>query len=556
MKDTELKTLLEKFRNLPGENEWLEFKEARTSFTFDKLGQYFSALSNEANLKGQEYGWLIFGIRDSDKAIVGTEFRRNGTSLDRLKGEISSHTTSRIGFREIYELSLPEGRVLMFQIPKAVRGIPTDFKGFCYGREGDDTGALSQEKRDRIRNQNVESDWSAGICVSATISDLDEMAILKARENYKLKFPSKSDEVDTWSDEVFLNKAKITIKGAITRAAIILLGKEQSEHFVSPADVKIRWVLKDSKGNEIDWTVESCPFLLAVDRIYSRIRNVRYRYIKSDTLFPDEVDRYEPFTIREALNNCIAHQDYELRGRINVVEGEDYLVFTNLGEFIPESVEKVISDDAPEERYRNSFLANAMVSLNMVDTIGSGIRKMFNFQRQRFFPLPEYDLSNQRVKVTVIGKVLDIDFANVLARDPGLELYEIVLLDKVQKKKPLTKEEAAHLRKKNLIEGIKPNYYISARVAQRIEQKADYTRAKAFEKQKCFDYIVNLLEQHSEATRSNINDLLWDMLPNWMSDKQKKTRINHLLTELSSKQKIENIGTTRHSRWVLYNKNR
>ena len=358
MNSSELKTLLYQFRQLPAETEWLEFKEAKGgAFTFDKIGKYFSALSNEANLKGKECGWLIFGVRDSDKVIVGSNYRTDRRSLDKLKGEISEHTTSRIGFIEIYELNLAEGRVLMFQVPKAVRGIPTEWQGHAYGRDSDNTIALSTEKRERIRNQNIEVDWSAAICPNATIEDLDPEAIAKARANYKAKFDNKAAEVDSWSDAVFLNKAKVTIRGRITRTSIILLGKEESEHFVSPADVKIRWILKDSRGIEIDWKVESCPFLLAVDRVFGRIRNLRYRYIKEDTLFPDEVDRYEPYIIREALNNCIAHQDYALGGRINVIEGEDHLIFTNKGSFIPGSVEKVIREDSPEEVYRNKFLA-------------------------------------------------------------------------------------------------------------------------------------------------------------------------------------------------------
>lgn len=551
MDEKDLKAKLDEFLRLPAETEWVEFKTAATSFSVDNLGKYFSALSNEANLKHQEDGWLVFGVNDV-KSIVGTSYRKDRKSLDKLKGEIAEHTTSRIGFIEIHELILPNGRVLMFQIPKARRGVPTEWKGFCYGREGDSTIPLSEEKRDRIRNQVVQEDWSSVIVPGATISDLDTQAIQKARENYKLKFSNRAAEVDSWNDTTFLNKAKITIQGKITRTAIILLGNEESEHFVNPADIKIRWVLKDSRGNELDWTVESCPFLLAVEQIYSRIRNLKYRYLKQDTLFPDEVDRYEPFIIREAINNCIAHQDYSLGGRINVIEGEDYLIFTNLGNFIPGSVEKVIRDDAPEENYRNKFLVTAMVNLNMVDTIGSGIRKMFNFQRLRFFPLPEYDLSNSRVKVTVIGKVLDMDFASVLARDSDLSLEEIMMLDKVQKKKPLLASEIKHLRTKNLIEGKKPNYFISAKVAQRTGQKANYTKARAFDKSKYFELIVNCIKQHGFAERKDIDELLWDLLPAWMGHTQKKTKINHLLTELSTKDnRIVNTGSYAKSKWRL-----
>src|SRR5438105_3560323 len=89
-----------------------------------------------------------------------------------------------------------------------------------------------------------------------------------------------------------------------------------------------------------------------------------------------------------------------LNGHINVVEQDDALLFTNLGGFIPRSVEQVIDMDAPPDQYRNPFLAQAMVELNMIDTIGSGIRRVFATQRWRYFPLPDYDLSDpQRVKV-------------------------------------------------------------------------------------------------------------------------------------------------------------
>ncbi|MBI2471206.1 MAG: putative DNA binding domain-containing protein, partial [Planctomycetes bacterium] len=445
MTEEELIIKLNELRKLPVETEVFEFKEAKNNYDFNKLGKYFSALSNEANLKGRPHAWLIFGIKDKGRTIVGSQFRQNRKDLDSLKGELANKTTNRISFIEIYELHLPEGRIVMFQIPAAPKGIPVAFDGHYYGRDGEELSPLNLEEIERIRAQTALEDWSAAIVPDATIDDLDPAAIAKARENYKNKFPHQANDIDRWDVITFLNKAKVIIKGKITRTAITLLGKPESEHFISPAEAKIRWLLKDAKGNDKDYHIESCPLLLAVDKIYAKIRNLKYRYIKDGTLFPDEVDQYEPFVIREAINNCIAHQDYTKGGRINVVEMEDQLIFTNLGSFIPGSVEKVVKEDAPEEHYRNRFLATAMFNLKMVDTAGGGIRKMFNYQRERFFPMPEYDLSEDKVKVTVIGKVLDMDFARVLARNPSLFLEQIIMLDKVQKRKPLSDEEIKYL---------------------------------------------------------------------------------------------------------------
>jgi ATP-dependent DNA helicase RecG len=547
----ELIEILNKLRDLPSETEVFEFKEAKNNFDFTKLGKYFSALSNEANLKGTPHAWLIFGIKDKGRTIVGSHFRKERKDLDNLKGEIAAKITNRITFVEIYELPLKDGRVLMFQIPAAPRGIPVAFGGHYYGRDGEELSPLNLEEIERIRGQALTDDWSAVIVQDATIDDLDPAAIVKARKNFKEKFPNLASDVDVWDDLTFLNKAKLTIKGKITRAAIVLLGRAESEHFIGRAEAKIRWVLKDARGNDKDYHIESCPLLLAVDNIYSKIRNLKYRYLKEGTLFPDEVDQYEPFIIREAINNCIAHQDYTKGGRINVVEMDDQLVFTNLGSFIPGSVERVVREDAPEEHYRNKFLATAMFNLKMVDTAGGGIRKMFNYQRSRFFPMPEYDLANERVKLTIIGKVLDLDFARVLAKKRDLDLFDIIALDKVQKKKTLSDSEIKRLKGKRLIEGRKPNYHISFDVAEKVNMQAEYIKTRGLKDDHFKQLILEYLAKYKMASREDIDNLLMDILPGVLDENQRRNKIRNLVYAMSKKDKtIINQGTIRYPKWV------
>jgi ATP-dependent DNA helicase RecG len=547
----ELQHILTGLRNLSAENEIVEFKEAKSGYDFNKLCKYFSALSNEANLKGKPFAWLVFGVENKKHSIVGSQFRTNRKDLDSLKGEIANKTTNRITFIDIYELDEPDGRVVMLQIPAAPKGIPIACDGHYYGRDSEELSPLNLEEIERIRAQATAEDWSASIVQGASLDDLDDEAILLARKNYKNKFSEKAVEVDSWDDITFLNKARITIKGKITRTAIVLLGKEESEHFISPSEVKIRWLLKDANGNDKDYAIFSCPMILAVDKVYAKIRNLKYRYIKDGTLFPDEVNQYEPYSIREALNNCIAHQDYTKHGRINVVEMDDQLIFTNLGSFIPGSVEKVVKDDAPEEHYRNRFLATAMFNLKMVDTAGGGIRRIFNFQRERFFPMPDFDLSGGKVKVAISGRVLDLEYAKLLAQNKELTLEEIIMLDKVQKKRPLTEYEEKHLKTKQLIEGRKPNFYIGIKVAEKTGQKASYSKNKAFNKSYYLDLIEKAIREHNSMSRVDIDDLLWNKLPEWMTDKQKKVKVNNLLSELRRIQKIENQGTFKMPKWVL-----
>ncbi|MCT4083747.1 putative DNA binding domain-containing protein [Elizabethkingia anophelis] len=551
MTPKQLQVTLNNLRSLSAENEVVEFKEAKNTYDFNKLGKYFSALSNEANLCGKPNAWLIFGVQDKKHTIVGSQFRPNRKDLDSLKGELANKTTNRISFIEIYELQEPEGRVVMFKIPAAPKGIPVSFDGHYYARDGEELVPLNLEKIERIRAQATTEDWSIAIIPDAAFEDLDQDAIDLARKNYKSKFPEKAAEVDTWDDVKFLNKAKVTIKGKITRTALILLGKDESEHFLNPAEVKIRWKLVDENNNDIDYEIFGLPLILSVEKVFAKIRNIKYRYMKEGTIFPDEVAKYEPFSIREAINNCIAHQDYTKGARINVIEMEDQLVFTNHGTFIPGSVEKVVIEDAPEEFYRNKFLATAMFNLKMVDTAGGGIKKIFNFQRARYFPMPDYDLSEEKVKMSISGKILDMDYARLLAQNKDLSLEEIMILDKVQKKNPLTAFEEKHLKSKKLIEGRKPNYFIGLKVAQNTGQKAEYSKNKGFDKKYYLDLIVKSIKEHKELTRSDVDALLWNKLPEWMEEQQKKNKIGNLLSELRIKEIIENKGTFGTPKWSL-----
>lgn len=520
--------------NSAGENEVVEFKEAKNTFGFEKIGKYFSALSNEANLKGLKSAWLVFGVTN-DHSVVGTRFRENPKHIQSLKKEVADKTTERLTFVDIHTVRHEDKRVLLLEIPAAPQGIPIAWEGHYFGRDGESLGPLSIEEIERIRNQSRIFDWSAGICPGASINDLNPEAIDVARRAYATKNPRLAEEAENWDVATFLNKAKLTIAGQITRTTILLLGKLESAHFLNPASPTITWILKDRDGVEKDYEHFSCPLLLSVSGVFRKIRNLKYRYMPDESLFPEEVDQYDPFIIREALNNAIAHQDYELGGKISVVEFEDgQLCFSNPGEFIPGSVEQVIRSDAPESRYRNRFLTDAMVNLNMIDTIGSGIRKMFLIQKSRYFPMPEYQLDKSRVQVTITGRVLDLSYARKLAELPSLSLEDIILLDRVQKRKSLTDAQARYLRQQGLIEGRKPNFHISARVARQSDEKARYIRNRGFDDQHYKQMITEYIEKFGSAKRTDIDGLLLDKLPDVLDEQQKHHKVKNLLQSLKN----------------------
>lgn len=553
MTEIELKHLVTIFRNQTAETECVEFKEAKTNYDFSKIGKYFSALSNEANLKSKECAWLLFGIKDKPlpRTIIGSVYRKNRADLDSLKAEIGNKTTNRITFIEIYELTYTEGRVILFQIPPAPKGFPVAWEGHYYGRDGEEISALNLVEVETIRNQNNKIDWSAQTIPTATLDDLDSKAITKAREEYKEKHPSKAKECDNWDTITFLNKARVTIQGKITNTAILLLGKEEAVHFINPAIAKISWILKDENNLEKDYEHFSVPFIANSSEVFNRVRNLTYRYMKDTSLFPTEIKMYDSYVIREALHNCIAHQDYAMQGRITVVEKPDELIFSNLGSFIPKNVEAVIEQDAPQEYYRNAFLAEAMVNLNMIDTIGSGIKRMFIKQRERFFPLPDFDLSDtNKVVVKIAGRIWDENYTKLLMSKTDLDLKTVVLLDRVQKGLPITEVEIKQLKKIGLIEGRKPNLYISSSIAKVTGDKSSYIKLRGFKDEHYKKMIIDYLGTYKTANKQDIDKLILDILPTILDENKKSNKVRNLVYAMSKRDKtIVNKGTTRNPVW-------
>jgi ATP-dependent DNA helicase RecG len=186
----------------------------------------------------------------------------------------------------------------------------------------------------------------------------------------------------------------------------------------------------------------------------------------------------------------------------------------------------------------------------MIDTVGSGIKRMFRTQKERFFPMPDYDLSGGKVKVTITGKILDMEYARILARHPELTLEEIILLDKVQKKKELKDDEIQKLKKRKLIEGRRPNFLVSENVAINTKQIGTYLKTKGFDKEYYKKLTLEYIKKNkSETTRNEIRELLMGKLPDILTGAQKEKKISNILSELRRENKIENKGNDTKPNW-------
>lgn len=548
MDSLELKTVLERLI-ATWENEVVEFKQAGNDYDTDKIGEYFSALSNEANLRGAERGWLVFGVNDKTRTVVGTNYRPEPERLHGLKNQIAQNTEPSITLRNIHVLNHEKGRVVLFEIPAAPRGIPIAWKGHYYARAGESRAPLGLDKQDEIRQQTLAMDWTAQIIPGATLTDLDEAAVRKAQESFAQKYANRItlEEVMGWPLASFLDRARLTQGGQITRTTLLLLGKAEAAWRLSPHPAQLTWSLE---GHERAYEHFGLPFLLNTTQLYQRIRNIQLRILPQDELLPVEVPKYDQKIVLEALHNCIAHQDYNRNGRVVVTEQPDRLIFANEGAFFDGQPDEYIEGTKIPRRYRNPFLAQAMAELNMIDTMGYGIRDMYTGQARRYFPLPDYDLSEPgAVKMTLYGGVVDIAYSRLLIQKTNLPLADVLALDRVQKKLPIPDEAATRLRKGGLIEGRKPNYFVSAVIASATANKADYIRTRAQDDEFYAKLVTDYLEKFGQATRSEINQLLMDKLSEALDERQKYNKISNLLTKLRRQGVIVNTGSDTAPCW-------
>lgn len=551
--------LLNRYPKEDAQCEWKEMKNLKNMFAGSEGADVVSYVSGISNMNG---GHLVIGVEDGTLNIVGTDYSQltfNGQPATPQSAtfKLTEHCTnlSSEGLNiEEYRTDDTNRTVWVINIPKHSPRTPVYAHKKAWQRIEDSLVPLTKERHDVIISEPiVGQDWSAEIIPDATIDDLDPKAIRLARDKYKELYPQRIQEVDDWDDITFLNKAHITRRGKITNTAIILLGKEESEELISPAVCKIRWQQKkEGLMENKNHRILSIPMITAVEELMHLISNADYTYTISGSMFPETMQRYDVFTLREPICNCIAHQDYSKKARIEVIEFEDEkLIFQNHGQFIPKSVEDVVSNNAPESVYRNPFLVEAMRNIKMVETEGGGIRKLFVQQKKRFFPMPKYDLTGGKVACEIDGNILDENFARILANNPELTLSEIILLDKVQKHQEIPADSIAMFRKKGYVEGRKTNLYLSAKIAKASKQvglKTAYVKNRSFDDAYFKKLILEYIGKFGKASRKEIETLILEKLSDALSAEQKYNKITNLLSSLKREGEIR-LGQNKN--WEL-----
>ena len=179
---------------------------------------------------------------------------------------------------------------------------------------------------------------------------------------------------------------------------------------------------------------------------------------------------------------------------------------------------------------------------------------MFDTQRKRSFPLPDYDLTEtetSRVAVSLHGRILNERYTHLLMERTDLDLDRAVLLDRVQKGLSISREEHRRLKADVLVEGRYPNLMVAGLVAKATGEAGRHIRERGFDKQYYLDLIVALVREHGPVSRKEIDQALIPKLPDRLTDAQKRSRIRNLIQGLRHANWIVNQGTRAQPAWTL-----
>ena len=555
MTAAELQTYLQ--ANYPVENEAHEWKAWRSipNHAAKKAGEdiasYVSAISN------MEGGTLVIGAEDKTLAIKGiTEF--GDYTIENLPLRVAgrcAHLPTE-GLRVEAIITADTNQIIwLVHIPKHAPRQPVISHSKAWQRVGDSLVAMRPERHIAILSEPlVGEDWSAGVVPAAVLADIDPEAVAKAREKFAEKNQRErwAKDISSWTDTQFLDQAKLTVHGKITRTALLLLGRADSSHLLSPHPAEITWKIASERVVKHF----SIPFILTTSEVAQHIRNPNIKLFPATELLATELPRYDNKVILEGLHNCIAHQDYERAGRIVIEEMAGRLRLSNQGGFIEGKPEDYFLKEIVPAVYRNPWLSRAMSNIGMGDAGGFGIKEMVDTQRKRFLPLPDYEGSTSASTVfNIYGQVIDENYSQLLMQRKDLPIEQVIWLDRIQKNLKVDTPQVISLRKAGLAEGRKPNLHVSASIAEATDTREKYILDKGLGDDYYKRLVIRRLEKFGTAKSIDLRTLLLGKLPAVLSDEQKRTKVKNLLAALRSTgidgKKIKAAGIGSAAVWSL-----
>ena len=515
------------------EEERLEFKEAKSSYSRQKLIEYCAALANEQG------GKLIFGVSDKKpRRVVGITY----DALDQAKSDTLEKLRLRV---EIEEVSHPDGRVLVFHVPPRPLGLALAVDGAYLMRSGESLVPMSWDMIARIQNEAT-TDFSARICSEATPGDLSREAIAVFRQKWFMQ--SQKQALLALSEEQLLSDAGLLTQGRVTYAALILLGTEAAlDRYLPNAEILFEYRSSEASRPYQQRLAWRQGLFSIMDALWETISLRNEAQQVRAGLYARDVLTFNEDVVREAILNAVCHRDYQLAGSIFIRQFPRRLEVNSPGGFpLGVTIENILTKQLP----RNRRIAETVEKCDMVERGGQGVNLMYEECIKESKPVPDYaGTDDYEVRLSLSGIIQNPAFVRYLHQlgDEKTRTFvteDFLVLDALYRDVPVSEAllyRLPPLKELGAVEQAgRGKYRLSRGYYQLTGQLGAYTRSLDHETNKA------LLLQHIKENTENGSPLadLLQVLPN-LSRRQ----VQLLLTEMRVEEKVHSRGRTSLSRW-------
>jgi ATP-dependent DNA helicase RecG len=520
-----------------GEDEHLEFKEAKNRFDFELLVKYCCALANEGG------GRIVLGVTDRrPRRVVGSQAFEN---LQRTKHGIVERLRLRI---DGWELIHGDGRVLVFEVPGRPLGMPIQYEGAYWMRSGETLTAMTPDLLRRIFDEG-HPDFSADTCEQATLDDLDPGAVSAFRTRLAARL-RRQDLPQMDLEQLLIDTDLYNPARGLTFSALILLGRGESlTRLLGEAEVVFEY-RSDEASIPYQQRVEYRQgFLGYHDDLWRAINSRNETYSVREGLFRREIPSFNEDAVREAVLNAVCHRDYRVYGSTFVRQSPQKIEIVSPGGFPPDvTPENVLFRQSP----RNRRLAEAMARCGLVERSGQGADRMFQAALQEGKLPPDFSAStNANVSVVLNGTVQDAAFVVFLERlsqeaHRNFQVADLVVLDAIHRELDIPEYLRPRVGELLTIGAIeragRSKFVLSRRFYELKGRPGEYTRRKGLDRQTRKELLLRHIASCGKDGAPFAE--LAQVLPDASRDELKV-----LLRELRIAERIRVEGTTRSARW-------
>lgn len=392
MKASELLTLIKN----DNESETVEYKtglkDAKT------IGQYISALGNSALEAGVPRAYLIWGVKDLTKEIVGTDFdpylekaiigsKRSNISLTFYLNKFIDPKLNLIWDRCV----LKDKKLICLTIDVSHINQPLKFLGTDYIRVGTANQKLNMfpEKERRIWETFESSKFELEFAKTGlNFEQLHKYLDLKFYvDHINEDLNNEPAVINSLINNYVISKVSdnnfnITNLGAYTFARNLQDFPSIQERALQITRYDGNMKLDNASYNE----TENGGIIVSFSKIFNSI--LSYVPFKENYDNGRRSDKYKfpKIAIRELLANTLVHQDFTISGMRPMVEiFDNRIVFSNPGTPLIEPLRFL---DVPP-RSRNPELANILSKFQIIESRGTGIDKVVYALEKEHLPALE-----------------------------------------------------------------------------------------------------------------------------------------------------------------------